>query len=214
MVYCKVIYVFKDYKNKIYGYRIQDMSGNTMDVEPLQLKDAVNRHEICLTNMKLTSDNRLIPIKDNNLATQGNNIFRRQIKEHENLAMNKARQVLDTQAHTLLVLLGDINDEDPVPYKEMMSNGYRKIYGIIKSHSIRYGLEKHLFDIIIQIKLESNTALFSIGLVRKDDTNIIKEIKALNLSRPLDSQSNIASITKLTQEYATYIRALRSSGDK
>ena len=55
----------KSYKGtKIYAYELMDQLGNKMWVDPNQLKDAIRNEKVTCTNMKLTSDNRLITIND------------------------------------------------------------------------------------------------------------------------------------------------------
>jgi len=49
--------------NKIYGYRLQDSQGNIKDVLSDQLKQAIKSGQITITNLVLTSDNRLIESK-------------------------------------------------------------------------------------------------------------------------------------------------------
>jgi len=46
--------------NRIYGYRLQDSQGNTKDVYSDQLKTAIRNNQIAITNLTLTSDNRLV----------------------------------------------------------------------------------------------------------------------------------------------------------
>ena len=60
MVKAKCIQKFRDKHNKIYKYRLQDQQGNTKDVTPDQLKQAIKNNQITITNLTLTSDNRLI----------------------------------------------------------------------------------------------------------------------------------------------------------
>jgi len=59
MFQAKCIQKFKK-NNKIYGYRLQDPQGNTKDVTPDQLKQAIKNQQIAIINLTLTSDNRLI----------------------------------------------------------------------------------------------------------------------------------------------------------
>lgn len=64
MLKATVIQVFRKTNNRIYGYRLQDDSGRIKDVSAEQLKDAVNKGLIQLSNYKITSDNRLIKTKE------------------------------------------------------------------------------------------------------------------------------------------------------
>ena len=50
----------RDKNNNIIAYRIQDLSGKQMDVTPEQLKIAIFNYQVDCTNLRLTSNNRLI----------------------------------------------------------------------------------------------------------------------------------------------------------
>lgn len=60
MIQVKCTYKFKDKNNNIYGYRIQDVNGKTMDVQADKLKQAIRNNQVTVINLILTSDNRLI----------------------------------------------------------------------------------------------------------------------------------------------------------
>ena len=64
MLKAKVLEVFRKTNNVIYGYRLQDESGNIKDVTPEQLKNAIRGGLIHLNDYKLTSDNRLVKNKN------------------------------------------------------------------------------------------------------------------------------------------------------
>ena len=60
MIQAKCIQKFRNKQNQIVGYRLQDLQGNLKDVTPQQLKQAIQNNQINITNLTLTSDNRLI----------------------------------------------------------------------------------------------------------------------------------------------------------
>ena len=60
MIQVKCIEKFRDKKSRIYGYRIQDINGQTQDVTPDDLKNAIKNGKIQVVNLTLTSDGRLI----------------------------------------------------------------------------------------------------------------------------------------------------------
>ena len=62
MVQATCIQKFRDKHNNIYGYRIKDTSGKTLDVKSDSLKNAIKNKQIHITNLTLTSDNRLIDV--------------------------------------------------------------------------------------------------------------------------------------------------------
>ena len=60
MITARCIQKFRNKSNKIIGYRLQDSQGDTRDLTPQQLKDAIHNNQIHVLNLKLTSNNRLI----------------------------------------------------------------------------------------------------------------------------------------------------------
>ena len=60
MIQAKCIQKFRDNSNKIYGYRLQDINGQTQDVKAEELKSAIRNKQIHIVNLTLTSDNRLV----------------------------------------------------------------------------------------------------------------------------------------------------------
>ena len=64
---------FTNNRNQIYGYRIQDQQGKVMDIDATQLKVAIANNRISVINIRLTSDNRLLPVKPDNEQQQSAN---------------------------------------------------------------------------------------------------------------------------------------------
>ena len=60
MIEATCIQKFRTVRNRIYCYRLQDNSGSFIDVKPDELKNAIRNKQIYVTNLTLTSDNRLI----------------------------------------------------------------------------------------------------------------------------------------------------------
>ena len=60
MITCKCIRKFRDKRGSIYGYRLEDLNGNIQDVDPDNLKCAIAKGHVTVTNLKLTSNNKLI----------------------------------------------------------------------------------------------------------------------------------------------------------
>ena len=65
---------FKDNNGRIYGYRLQDIYGNTRDFKPEDLKDEIRNGRLSVVNLTLTSDNRLIAceIQESSLSSYSN----------------------------------------------------------------------------------------------------------------------------------------------
>lgn len=60
MVQAKCVQKFRDKHGNIFGYRLQDQSGNIRDVKSDELKQAMKSQQLDVINLTLTSDNRLI----------------------------------------------------------------------------------------------------------------------------------------------------------
>ena len=60
MIQAKCIQKFRDKNNHIYGYRLQDLNGQTQDVQPKNLKQAIASGKIHIVNLTLTTDGRLV----------------------------------------------------------------------------------------------------------------------------------------------------------
>ena len=60
MLTVKYIQKFRNKQNQIIGYSLQDSQGNTKDMTPQQLKQAIQNKQINVINLTLTSDNSLI----------------------------------------------------------------------------------------------------------------------------------------------------------
>lgn len=70
MIQAKCIQKFRNKSNQIIGYKLQDSQGKTKDLTPQQLKDAIHTNQIHVLNLTLTSDNRLVDTKHNNMTLQ------------------------------------------------------------------------------------------------------------------------------------------------
>lgn len=73
MIKVMCIQRFTNNRNQIYGYRIQDQQGKVMDIDATQLKVAIANNKISVINLRLTSDNRLLPVKPDNEQQQSTN---------------------------------------------------------------------------------------------------------------------------------------------
>ena len=67
MITVQCIEKFRDKQGRIYGYRIRDISGQTKDVKPENLKRAIANKQIQIVNLTLTSDGRLVDKASDNL---------------------------------------------------------------------------------------------------------------------------------------------------
>ena len=65
MVQAICVQKFRDKNNQIYGYRLKDSTGTVRDVKPEALKNAIRNKQIYITNLTLTSDNRLVDTSTN-----------------------------------------------------------------------------------------------------------------------------------------------------
>ena len=60
MIQAKCIQKFRDKNNHIIGYRLQDINGQTQDVQADNLKQAIKSNHINILNLTLTKDGRLV----------------------------------------------------------------------------------------------------------------------------------------------------------
>lgn len=67
MIMVKCIKKFKDSNEKIYGYRLQDLNGMIKDITSEQLKTAIVKGQIIVSNLTLTKDDRLVDSKEKQL---------------------------------------------------------------------------------------------------------------------------------------------------
>lgn len=88
MITCKCIEKFRDKNNTIYGYRLVDLNGNTQDVKSENLKQAIKNQQIHVTNLLLTSDNRLVNRKPEDKQGKQNKNDLKDLVQH---TLNKAK---------------------------------------------------------------------------------------------------------------------------
>lgn len=67
MIQAKCIDKFRDANNKIIGYRLIDLNGQTQDVKSENLKRAIENKQINIVNLTLTSDYRLVDTNEKQL---------------------------------------------------------------------------------------------------------------------------------------------------
>ena len=114
MIQAKCIQKFRDKNNKIYGYRLIDLNGNTQDVNPESLKQAIKNKQIHIVNLTLTSDNRLI---DSNEVHLQNKEILKEIKKpnyivKQETAEEKMQRALEYIFKKLSVKIGVSSDYD------------------------------------------------------------------------------------------------------
>ena len=67
MKYCKCIQKVRGKNNIILKYKLKDFNGNIIEIDTAKLKQAIRDRKVLVTNMQLTSDNRLITLKSDRL---------------------------------------------------------------------------------------------------------------------------------------------------
>ena len=70
MIQAKCIQKFRDKNNHIYGYRLQDLNGQTQDVHSDNLKQAIASGQIHVVNLTLTKDERLVDTTEHHLQSK------------------------------------------------------------------------------------------------------------------------------------------------
>lgn len=105
MITAKCISKFRDKQGRIYGYRLQDNNGVIKDIKAENLKSAIYNKQISVTNIKLTSDNRLISCNINTSAPE----VVKNIEDLEN--NNKVRKCVLAIAKNICKNLGYCNPD-------------------------------------------------------------------------------------------------------
>ena len=73
MILATWIQKFRDKNNIIIGYRLQDSNGAVIDVEPQKLKAVILSGQLEVSNLKLTSDGRLIDKRESTVIDKKEN---------------------------------------------------------------------------------------------------------------------------------------------
>ena len=63
---CTCIHIHRDINGKILGYTVRDLSGNTRNVTPTELKSVIKSGSLEVNNLTLTKDGRLVSKKASN----------------------------------------------------------------------------------------------------------------------------------------------------
>ena len=108
MVQATCIQKFRDKHNQIYGYRLRDNSGLTRDVKPEALKNAIKAGQIYITNLTLTSDNRLV---DTNTGSD-------KIKQKQEVGLTIEKKIEQGLLHEI----GEIENKYKAKYGEPIIN--------------------------------------------------------------------------------------------
>ena len=74
MIKAKCVKKFRNSRNIITDYRLQDAQGNIGDFTSQQLKIAIKNKQITVVNLKLTSDERLIDARPNQTEVHDSNV--------------------------------------------------------------------------------------------------------------------------------------------
>lgn len=64
MVKARCIQRFRNKNGAVYGYRIQDMNGQTMDVTPGQVRESILNNTIEYTNLIMKKDGKIIQVME------------------------------------------------------------------------------------------------------------------------------------------------------
>lgn len=97
VVKCKCIEKFRNKQGRIHAYRLQDNEGTIKDMVPEMLKIAIKENQITVTNLKLTSDNRLIDTKEQTV---------KQVKQEKALTFAEKKELALKLATKVYRLLG------------------------------------------------------------------------------------------------------------
>lgn len=112
----KCIQKFRDKNNNIIGYRLQDSNGSTRDVTPQQLKAVMKQCKLEISNLALTSDNRLIdkPINQEQDKQQVRNLTNIKNKILKMMMLGCVHNLKTTCGHT--IYLANIPNRESIMY--------------------------------------------------------------------------------------------------
>jgi hypothetical protein len=183
MVEAKCIMKIKDKQGNIQGYRLVDANGMENDINSLDLKKAIANGQIHVSNLKLTSNNRLIDTGDGvNKAKKTEDEFFNAIAKIEK---NFARQVGGKSGECV-----ERNTSHGVSYKDIITN----VYG-------SYGV---LVYIIFPDGEPSANAEFA--LARNNGFADAEFTSVIELHAPLYSDSNIKNMQSLCNQFTQSIK--------
>ena len=178
MLQVKCIHKFRNAKGKIYGYRIQDISNNIKSVSPEKLRNAIRSGEVCVSNLTLTSNGRLIDCIEQNLLNT--TIFTDTPINCDNITRDKFISDVVEIEKQFINNISDKKVKDLDDINVMELDGPFYISMIKVSSTIVYGNNKYDFDIRVVHDSKKNTTVYRVFLVPMDGNDRFDPIISLD----------------------------------
>lgn len=188
MIQAKCIKKFRDKNNHIYGYCLVDLNGRTQDVKPENLKKAIAKNQINVTNLTLTSDGRLVDRQDDTF---------------KNIKLGDApTRKTSSKGNIVSSIASMIENRTNTKLKEFEHNntlGNRSI-------DIKYKIGDRT-DIILEIEYEGSSRMLWIVLEIDEDTTL------LELNSDASSKEQVPIIIDKIVNVINKTEKLRNTGD-
>ena len=223
MIVCKCIEKFKDANGKIYGYKLQDINGGTIDVVPKELKEAIKSKQVEVINLTLTSDNRLIDNKNKKQdILENNKIFTKNPKTVE-LAEQEFISKVEKLINTTISKLYTTTTNKEL-FQECQTN-YGQSLNQSKNGEIAGSLIYEIYDFyrngngtyynyIFDLYWDNDNRVVSTRIYNTDDYSREYFICEKELTLPIYSEANILQIKLLLEElYTKYNPDILESGE-
>lgn len=188
MIQVKCIEKIRDYNNKIYGYKLIDINGQTQDVTPEDLKRAIQNNHINVINLTLTIDGRLIDKKPEtqlqNKKIMTNKVEKPTACKKQDRLISITKSICDKVDSQLYYY-----DFDTIDYVTTSTSGNIDI-----TDNIEIDICMHIGSNMIKMSIMENNAI--------DNTFLCKHAKTFNgdiLNTPVDV------MVEFVNNYITYI---------
>lgn len=200
MIQYKCIQKFRDNNGRIYGYRLQDINGQTQDVTSTDLKNVIAHKQLEVVNLSLTSDGRLIDKKVEK-QLQDTKLIPNKVEklQHSN---DKLFSILEKCANKIALATTGKGVTMCIDRDTSVKNRVSAQFELDKGIAYK-GAERHL-DLLLD--LESKDKRMCIGLLDTNDFNT-----EADKSFEIKDEFNLDIIMKFTDEYIMYIKNLKST---
>ena len=204
MIQAKCIQKFRDKSNRIYGYRLIDLSGNTKDITSDDLKKVISAGKIVVINLKLTSDGRLVDVAENSIKNMKiNTVDHSKYISKEDMLECGIHRMLDLAQDKFIGIVGSgdkfcgedfyIDDDDDAIYACQMLGVY-------------YDNKSEMYGCTFGVEGRSNGGIAYIMFQDKEamGKDIISD--QIDLTLPLVSETNSNEINDMFISFAKKVK--------
>lgn len=199
MILARCIEKHRDINNKIQGYTLQDLYGNTLYFEPVKLKQAIISKQIMVSNLTLTRDYRLVEKQDETFKKYKKQPVKQEPTEEE--VENRLDKVEEVIRKTLDKYLPDYDNKSREWFPMSGDKSYIEhngaTYNICLDGILTNGKETN-FDIFIEYEIRKDySEALRIATVR-----INKNYTGTEVNPTVDSEELQVKLktTKITED--------------